>query len=45
LEKYYKRRKAIENSFSWQYNMSCFKRAENLTKKYAKIINDKTIKL
>lgn len=40
LEKYYKRRKAIENSFAWNYDCSVGKRVKNLTNKYIKKIED-----
>lgn len=34
LEEYYKKRKAIENSFSWKYDGSVETRVKNLTEKY-----------
>lgn len=34
LEEYYKKRKAIENSFAWKYDGSIVTRVKNLTEKY-----------
>jgi hypothetical protein len=41
LEKYYNRRKSIENSFSWECDGSIQKSVENLTKEFAKLIRCK----
>ena len=40
LEKYYKKRKEIENSFSYKYNCSVEKRVQNLTTKYSKLLSN-----